>query len=387
MKDLPQTRQEIDAIDKEILALYEKRLALAEDVAAYKIANHKNVYDKQREQEKLEALSAMATDDFSRQGIVELFEQIMSTSRKKQYKMLAEQGLMENLDYTGFLQFDFTGKKVVFQGVEGAYSQKATRAYFGKQVQASAVDTWRDAMEAITTGAADYAVLPIENSTAGIVAQNYDLLLEYDVSIVGEQVIGINHALLGMKGAKLSDIKTVYSHPQALMQCSAYLEQKHPEFESKSMKNTAISALKVKEDGDMTQAAIADIDNADIYGLQVLDKAIQNNKENETKFIIVCKEKKYLKTADKVSLCFELPNEKGSLYHILSHFIFNGLNMTKIESRPRPGKNWDYRFFIDFQGNLEQEEVRNALRGLKEETESFKILGNYKAWSESVPAR
>jgi chorismate mutase/prephenate dehydratase len=270
---------------------------------------------------------------------------------------------------------------VVFQGVEGAYSQKATLAFFGSEVETSAVETWRDAMEAIAEGKADYAVLPIENSTAGIVAQNYDLLLEYDVSIVGEQVIRIQHALLANQGAELSDIKTVYSHPQALMQCSCYLEQTHSQWEKKAMRNTAEAALKVRNDKDISQAAIADIQNAEIYDLQVLEEAIQDNKDNETRFIIVSGEKKFLKTADKVSLCFELPNETGSLYHTLSHFIFNGLNMTKIESRPRPGKNWDYRFFIDFQGNLEQEAVQNALLGLKEETESFKILGNYKAWA------
>lgn len=382
MKELALTRKEIDRIDQKILALFEERLALSKDVAEYKISHKKNVYDKEREREKLEHLASLASDDFSRQGIVELFEQIMSTSRKKQYRLLAEHGLLESHSYTSYETFDFTGSKVVFQGVEGAYSQKALQAFFGDEVQSFCVDTWREAMEVITRGEADYAVLPIENSTAGIVAQNYDLLIEYDVSIIGEQVIRIDHALLGCPGAKLSDIRTVYSHPQALMQCSVYLEQTHPEFESKSMRNTAVAAQTVREENDVTKAAIAGIENARRYGLEILDEKIQDNKENETKFIIVCRDKKFLKTADKVSLSFELPNEKGSLYHILSHFIFNGLNMTKIESRPRVGRNWDYRFFVDFQGNLEQEEVRNALRGLKEETDSFKILGNYRAWTE-----
>lgn len=378
MRDLSEIRCEIDEIDQTLLTLFEHRLKLAEEVAEYKIARNKNVYDKAREQEKLKRLAAQASDDFSRQGIVELFEQIMSTSRKKQYRMLAEHGRMDNPGFTCYEKFDFSGTRVVFQGVEGAYSQQATRAYFGDAVSAEPVATWRDAMEAITKGQAEYAVLPIENSTAGIVAQNYDLLMEYDVCIVAEQVISISHALLGLPKAALSDIRTVYSHPQALMQCSSYLEQQHPDWERKSMRNTAVSALKVKEDEDISQAAVASEENAGLYGLKVLKKAIQNERDNETKFIIVCKEKKYLKSADKVSLSFELPNETGSLYRVMSHFIFNGLNMTKIESRPRPGKNWEYCFFIDFQGNLRQEEVLNALRGLKEETESFVILGNYK---------
>lgn len=382
MKDLLEIRDEIDVLDKEIVELYKKRMALAEDVATYKIANNKNVYDKAREDQKLEKLSSYVDDGFLKQGVVELFEQIMSTSRKRQYKMLAEHGLIKDLQYKGYESFDYTGVKVVYQGVMGAYSQMATKAFFGDVVEASAVATWRDAMEAITAGKADYAVLPIENSTAGIVGENYDLLIDYDVSIIGEQTIKIDHALLGLKGATLNDIKTVYSHPQALMQCSNYLQNIHGDWEQKSMRNTAVSAQKIMDDNDKSQAAIAGAHNAEIYGLSILADAIQNESENSTRFIIVSNEKKYLKNANKVSLSFELPHEKGSLYHILSHFIFNGLNMTKIESRPlsnrnMPGKKWEYRFFIDFEGNLQQEEVINALRGLQEETAAMKILGNY----------
>ncbi len=378
MKDLLEIRREIDGVDKQIVSLYKERMQLAEQVAEYKIANHKNVFDKERERQKLQVLSAMMEDDFSKQGIVELFEQIMSTSRKKQYQLLAEKGLLEELHYQGCDEFDFENKKIVFQGVEGAYSEKAMHAFFGQQVKGEAVETWRDAMEAIQNGEADYGVLPIENSSAGIVGENYDLLIEYDVSIVGEQVIKIEHALLGLPEATIGDIKTVYSHPQALMQCSRFLEQEHPELESKALKNTAVSAQKVKADKDVSQAAIADVSNADIYGLKVLQERIQNNAENETRFIIVSRGHEYLKTADKVSLSFELPDESGSLYHILSHFIFNGINMTKIQSRPKRGGNWEYQFFIDFEGNLANEDVLSALRGLKEETVSFKILGNYK---------
>ena len=379
MKDLLEIRQEIDAIDKEIVSLYQARMELAEDVAAYKIANHKNVYDKEREQQKLDKLSRLVKDDFLRQGVIELFEQIMSTSRKKQYKILAEQGLMDELQFTCCDSFDYTDKKIVFQGVEGAYAQMAMYEFFGEDCMGSSVATWREAMEAIQSGEADYAVLPIENSSAGIVGENYDLLNEYDVCIVGEQVIKIEHALLGLPGASIYDIQTVYSHPQALMQCSRFLEIEHPQWERKAKKNTAVSAMKIKEDKDITKAAIASIQNAKIYDLQVLQKAIQDEADNETRFIIVSKEKKYLSTADKVSLCFELPHEKGSLYHILSHFIFNGVNMTKIESRPKKGKNWEYQFFIDFQGNLANDDVLSALRGIKEETSSFKVIGNYKA--------
>ncbi len=379
MKDLQDIRIELDEIDRQILALYERRLALAEDVAVYKEAHRKPVLDKAREDQKLKTLGDMASDDFSRQGILELFEQIMSTSRKKQYRYLASRGLVENHEFICQERFDFSGTRVVYQGLEGAYSQMAMQEFFPgiPEERTFHVKTWRDAMEAIRLGKADYAVLPIENSSAGVVAENYDLLMEYDVAIVGEQIIKIDHALLGVKGSRISDIRCVYSHPQALMQCASYLEREHPEFETISLKNTAAAARKVQEDGDRSQAAIAGARNAKIYDLEVLEEAIQDNKHNETRFIIVSGEKRYLARADKISICFELPNEKGSLYHTLSHFIFNGLNMSRIESRPLPGKNWEYRFFVDFAGNLREEAVQNALVGLAAETKGLRILGNY----------
>ena len=231
-------------------------------------------------------------------------------------------------------------------------------------------------MEAIRTGEADYAVLPMENSSAGIISENYDLLVEYSYSIVGEQIIQIDHCLLGTPEAELSDIRQVYSHPQALMQCSSFLEE-HRTWENLASKNTAMAAKKIKEDGQKSEAAIANRLTADIYGLKILQENIQNNPNNSTRFIIVSKEKIYVKDAGKISIYFELPNESGSLYHALSHFIYNNINMNRIESRPIPKRNWEYRFFIDFDGNLKDSAVQNALRGLKEETATMSILGNY----------
>ena len=219
-------------------------------------------------------------------------------------------------------------------------------------------------------------MLPFENSSAGIVAENYDLLREYGYYIVGEQTIPINHCLLGLPGASRSDIKCVYSHPQALAQCSRFLEQ-HRSWESIPQKNTAMSAKKVCDDKDPTQAAIASRLTSELYGLHILDEGIQNNSMNETRFIIVSRKNEYIAGAGKISICVQLKHESGALYHALSHFIFNGLNMTSIESRPIPGRNWEYQFFIDFDGNLKEAAVQNALRGLKEETLDLKIFGNY----------
>lgn len=376
MRDLLELRNEIDDIDNKIVELYEKRMHISTEVAEYKIQTGKKVFDKEREDSKLNTLESKASTSFTKRGIRELFEHIMSMSRKKQYQLLADNGLTSDENFEQVEKLDFTNAKIVFQGVEGAYSQQATKEYFGENCDCYNVETWKDAMEAIKNNEADYAVLPIENSSAGIVSENYDLLVEYNNYIVAEQIIKIDHCLLALKGAELEDIKTVYSHPQALMQCSKYLDS-HREWDRLSVKNTAFSAQKIKEDGLCNQAAIASTITADIYGLRILDSAIQNNKDNSTRFIIVTNKKIYDKNATKMSICFEIPHKSGSLYNILSHFIFNNVNMTNIQSRPIPGRNWEYRFFVDFEGNFTDTGVVNALRGLKEETISLKILGTY----------
>lgn len=376
MRDLSKIRDEIDDIDEKIVELFEKRLELVAQVAEYKIAVGKPVLDRKREQEKQERLSALARSDFSKKSIHELFAQIMAICRKRQYQLLVQGGKGEDAAFEVKEALELSKARVVYQGVEGAYSQMAMQAFFGKEPDAFHVETWREAMEAIEKGAADYAVLPIENSSAGIVSENYDLLVEYDNYIVGEQVIPIHHALLGLPETALSDITCVYSHPQALMQCVDFLDE-HKEWERISLKNTALSAKKVLEDGLRNQAAIANPLTAEIYGLQVLAESINYSNENCTRFIIVTGKRIYRKDAGKISICFEVPHESGTLYQILSHFIYNDLNMNKIESRPIKNKSFEYRFFVDFEGNLADGAVQNALKGVREEALELRILGNY----------
>lgn len=378
MRDLQDIRVEIDQVDKDILKLFTKRMELACQVAEYKIANGKKVYDKDRENQKLEKLSSYVEDDFSQQAVKELYTQIMSISRKKQFAILREHGVCYDNGFTLVDQFDFSNAVVCFQGVEGAYSQLAMMAYFGENMKSSFhVELWRDAMEAIKNGKADYAVLPIENSLAGSIEENFDLLSEYNVAIVGEQILKVEHALLGVKGATIEDVKTVYSHPKAIAQCDLYIRSKHMDWDVINLHNTAVSAQKIKEDNNKTQAAIGSTYNAKLYDLDILEESIQDEKNNETRFIIVSKEKKYKKDADKISLMLEISHEPGSLYRILSNLMFNGINMNRIESRPIKGVNWQYRFFIDIDGNLDDEAVSNALTGLSEECVNLRVLGNY----------
>ena len=373
--DLEQLRAQLDAIDGQLVRLYEERMAICRQVGEYKIETGRKVFDRAREEAKLASVRDMTHDAFNRHAVTELFEQIMAMSRKLQYQLMSQEGRSGRLPFLPVEKLESGKLRVVFQGAEGAYSQAAMVRFFGEQIESVHVDTFRDAMSAIDEGNADFAVLPIENSTAGIVSEIYDLLVEFENYIVGEQILRIEHCLLGVPGAKLSDVRTVYSHPQSLMQSSRYLSGRA--WQQISMPNNAFAARKVAQEGRKDQAAIASEYAGQVYGLSVLEKPVNNVSSNSTRFIIVTNQKIFRKDAKKVSICFEVRHESGSLYHLLSHIIYNNLNMTKIGSRPIEGRAWEYRFFVEFEGNLADSGVKNALRGLREEAMNLKVLGNY----------
>lgn len=374
--DLLECRDKLDVIDREIVRLFEERMAICGDVAEYKIGTGKAVYDAERERQKIAAAQSLTHSDFNRDAIKEVFSQLMAISRKFQYGLLAEHGKSEPTGFYEVQSLKTFGSRVVYQGVEGAYSHAAARAFFGEHVNAYHVKAFEDTMIELEEGRADFAVLPIENSTAGFIIDNYDLLAKYRNYIVGEVYIPISHMLLGLPEAELSDIKTVYSHPQALMQCTDYLNE-HKEWGRISVLNTAVAAKKVQEELDKTQAAIASRTAGELYGLKELAQGINNEKCNTTRFIVLAKAPVYESSASKVSMMFELPHVKGSLYNILGNFIFNGVNMLMIDSRSIPEKTFEYRFFVDIEGNLSDASVRNALAGVRAEASTLKILGNY----------
>lgn len=376
MPDLQELRKQIDEIDDAMVSLFEKRMSIAEQVANYKIETGKPVFDEAREQEKLQSLGEKTHTSFNCCGIQQLYQQIMSISRKRQYQLLQAYDPKDLAGFTPVAKLEKKDARVIYQGVEGAYSHAASIAFFGNEGNCRHVDTWKDAMEAIKNGSADYAVLPIENSTAGIVQDNYDLLTQYDHVIVGEQLVPCQHVLMGLPGTELCEIQHVYSHPQALMQCRDFLNA-HPDWNIHPYRNTAKAAKKVAQEQDRSQAAIASPYAAEYFHLSVLQEGIYSNPGNSTRFIIVSKQKIYCKDAKKISVSFELPHTSGSLYSSLSHLIYNGLNMTKIESRPVLSQNWEYRFFVDFEGNLNDSAVKNALRGLENEVQNLRIHGNY----------
>lgn len=374
--DLQVCRNEIDQIDRQIVELFEKRMRISGNVAEYKIQTGKEVYDGKREQQKIAAVRDLAHSDFNRLAVEELFRQMMTISRRYQYQLLPEQGTAKSLGFELLDALPLKGKRIVYQGVEGAYSHVAALQYFGKGADVYHVSHFEDAVRAVMSGEADYAVLPIENSSAGAVIDNYDLLIRYESYIVAETFVVVRHALLGLPGAKLSDIRTVFSHPQALMQCSAYLNSQK-NWRQVSLENTAVAAKRLLADGDVSQAAVAGEIAGELYGLKVLKNEINTNRENTTRFMILANKPVCRREARKVSISFELPHKSGTLYNVLSNIMFNGINMLKIESRPIPGRNWEYRFFLDIEGNLGEAAVRNSLRGIKEEALKLRILGNY----------
>lgn len=374
--DLSQIRVQLDEIDSEMMRLFERRMELCRDVALYKIENGKPVFDPVREQEKIHNIKNAVEGEFFKQAAEELITQMMTISRRYQYQILNQNKGSALPRFKQVEAIPAKHVKVVYQGVEGAYSHQATLQYFGKDVDAYCIRTWEEAMQAVEQEEADYAVLPIENSSAGAVTDNYDLLLKYKNYIVGEIFLTVNHALLGTKDSSLEGIKKVYSHPQALMQCSEYLNS-HLEWEQIKVENTAGAAKKVLIDNDPSKAAVAGQAAGEIYGLKVLAEAINYNKNNITRFIIVSKDPLYLKESSKISIYFELPHKSGSLYNMLGHFIYNGLNMMMIESRPIKGKNWEYGFFVDIEGNIGDCSIQNALNSVSHEASQLRILGNY----------
>ena len=376
MEDLKALYERQEDIDRQIVDLIGERMQNCEQITNCKIARGTRLIDRAADKAQLDRLTADIDSMLYKRGATEILSQLQSMAQKRQYQILGERTKAGRLPFIAVDKLDMENIRVVFQGVEGAYSHAAMCSFFGEDIASFHVSKFREAMEAIANGEADYAVLPIENSSAGIVADNYDLLVDFENYIVGEQVIRCEHVLMGLPGTRLEQIERVYSHQQALSQCERFLNE-HGNWTRVSFDNTAMAARKVAQDGDPTQAAIGSAFAAKRFGLEVLQEHVYDNEANSTRFIIATNQRIFRKDASKISICFELPHTSGALYSILSHFIYNELNMNRIESRPIPGRNWEYHFFVDFEGNLSSSSVRTALRGIRSEAINMKILGNY----------
>ena len=267
--------------------------------------------------------------------------------------------------------------RVVYQGVAGAYSEMAALTFFGKEARCQGLARFEDVFEAVHRGEADYAVLPIENSSTGSISQVYDLLAKYGHYIVGEQVVKVEHCLLAPQGATLDTVREVYSHEQGLRQCADFLKA-HPAWKGIARLNTAEAGRYVAGSGDVTKAAICPRRAAALYGLEILAEHISLSESNYTRFVVVSPVMERRSGSDKVSALFVLPHRSGSLHEIMTIFAVNGLNMMKLESRPIVGRSWEYLFFVDFTGDLADPAMDGVLRELSQTAESLRVLGNYR---------
>jgi prephenate dehydratase len=267
--------------------------------------------------------------------------------------------------------------RAAFQGERGAYSEAAAAAFFGETVQVIPCQDFDTVFEAVTTGQADHGVLPVENSLAGSIHRNYDLLLRFNLSIVGEVQIPIAHQLIGLPGIALTEIKKVYSHPQALAQCEHSISRILPHAERIATYDTAGSVKIIKEQNITDGAGLASARSAGIYGMNILQPDMQDNPENYTRFVVVGREPVVPQGEAKTSIIFSVDSIPGALFKCLAVFALRDIDLTKIESRPLQGKRWQYFFYIDFIGSQQQEHCRNALNHLQEMTSYFKLLGSY----------
>jgi prephenate dehydratase len=269
--------------------------------------------------------------------------------------------------------------RVAFQGESGAYSEQAVYEYFGS-VETTPCESFEAVFAAVASGVCESALIPIENSLAGSIHQNYDLLLRYSLYITGEHLLRVRHCLIAAPGVKKKEIKKVISHPQALGQCADYLRGHG--LQPEAVYDTAGSVKMLKESGARDTAAIASHHAAELYGMQILEEGIEDNLENYTRFLAVAQEPVQPEGESKTSSVFTLKNQPGALFKALSVFALRDIDLSKIESRPLAGKPWEYLFYIDFIGDEHETQVAKALNHLGEYAIMLRVLGCYRRFVE-----
>ena len=375
--DINELRKQIDDIDRKLVDLYCRRMDTAREIGRYKRENRLPVLDSERERNLLNKVAAQAGEE-NEQGIRALYQLLMDHSRLRQLlDGHPESRLGQQIRETVSAMPDIFPEKamVACQGVEGAYSQLACE----KMIRYPSImycRTFENVFSAIESGLCRFGILPIENSLAGSVNSVYDLMIRHHCYIVRSARIKIDHTLLALPGTRMDQIREIYSHEQAIQQCSAFISQ-HKEWHVNVCTNTAAAARMVAESGRTDAAAISSGHCAALYGLECLSAEIQNNSNNHTRFICISKEPEIYPGADHTSLMLVLPNRPGSLYQLLSHISVMGLNLTKLESRPIPGKDFEFRFFFDIEASILDPAIRALMERLKQDSDQFVFLGNY----------
>lgn len=370
-------RNELSNIDKELAQLLEKRLRLTGRAETNSILL-RGSGSGERRGAAVSSLTKSMDEEMAiyTKVLFQTLYDLEDSYRNKEVYLHSEkaEAIREGIRSTS----EFFPKRatVACQGIEGSNSQLACEKMF-QIPDITFLNTFEAVFSAVDKGLCRYGILPIENSLNGSVGEVYELMKKYRLYIVRSTKMQINHALLGVKGASPQTVKIVHSHEQALGQCSDYLKE-HPGMMAQPAENTAIAAKIVSDLGNPKEAAISNRLCADLYGLTVLEDGIQNNDNNYTRFICISKKMEIYPGADKTSLMFTTPNKPGALYEVLSKFAALGVNMTKLESRPIPGKDFEFMFHLDLDSSVLQEEILNLICELEQEPDSFTFLGSYR---------
>lgn len=385
--DLEEIRSRIDHIDRKLVELIEERLEIVKEVALYKKENNMKIFDRKREEEVVYKNLSNVKNEELKHYIEIILKDIMDSSKEYQkFKIGSPKKYVNSLN--------FNGKNLGYTGVPGAYAyevminllKNSKNSDGSTGVRAKKIlnfNTHKELVEGVESGKIDFAILPIENSIVGEVRDSIDLINKRSIYIVGEVKHRIEHNLLGIKGSKIEDIKRVYSHEQALMQCSEFLG-KYPKWEKVKMNNTALSAKYIGDTKNKENACIANMETREMYNLELLQPDINNEKENFTRFFIVSNKNLICENSEKISVITSTKNESGALMKLLKVFSDYGLNMVNLKSRPKANKPWEYYFYIDFEGNLEEENVEKALKEIREKSIYLQILGNYKIYNLEI---
>ena len=375
--DIKDLRQSIDALDDEIASLYVKRMAIAREIGEYKVQNKLCVGDANREREIINRVTKDMPQEIKLYG-KQLFESLFNTSKAYQTRFVEidSKAISEVKKAIGEGVQDFpTSACVACQGVAGAYSQIATDRMF-PIADILYFKDWDAVFKAVERGLCEFGVLPIENSNAGSVNAVYDLMRKHNFYIAKSIKLRIQHYLLAKAGTEIKDIKEIFTHEQAIAQCSEFIKALG-NVKVTVCDNTAKSAELVADSERTDIACICSHDCAGLYGLSIVEPNVQNNDNNYTRFIAIAKELKVYANASKISIMANLPHEAGSLNKVLNRFASLGLNLTKLESRPMSNTSFEFAFYFDIAAKIEQPEVQNLLAELDNTCDKFVFLGAY----------
>lgn len=379
MDDITAIRSRIDALDDEIIKLFLERVEIADQIAAYKREHKLPVFDRSRESAVLARAAAQVPEDLAGSTHI-LMSLLMEVSRMRQRARYAQAtnevctqiARARTNSPALFPQTAF----VACQGVEGAYSQIAADRLF-KHADINYFDTFEGVFRAVEQGFSDYGVLPIENSTAGSVNKVYDLMMEHDFHILRTCRIKVDHYLLAKRGTKKDDIRVIYSHEQALAQCADYL-QTFPHARVHVVENTAVAAQMVATSEEVGIAALSSRTCAELYGLSVLERSVQDRDDNYTRFACIARELTIYPGADRSSLMIVVDHKPGTLFKVLAKFFALNINIIKLESRPIPGRDFEFMFYFDVDCPVAAPEFEQLMSTLQDVCEEYRYLGSYR---------